>query len=128
MHDTIPSSAAIPAHGAAHDHGAGHVRVQSYVIGFALSALLTAVPFGLVMAGTVPAATAVPVCVGLGAVQIVVHLVYFLHMNAASSRSWNMAAFVFTVVIVAILVAGTVWVMYHLDMNMMPGMMPDSQG
>ncbi len=128
MHDTIPSSAGIPARGAAHDHGAGYVSVQSYVIGFALSALLTAVPFGLVMAGTVPASEAVPVCVGLGAVQIVVHLVYFLHMNAASSRSWNMAAFVFTVVIVAILVAGTVWVMYHLDMNMMPGMMPDSQG
>jgi cytochrome o ubiquinol oxidase operon protein cyoD len=58
-------------------------------------------------------------------VQIVVHLVYFLHMNRASSRSWNMAALIFTVVVVAILGAGTIWVMYHLNLNMMPGMMPN---
>ena len=86
--------------------------------------MLTALPSGLVMAGTVPAATAVPICIGLGIVQMIVHLVYFLHMNAASSKSWNMAALVFTVVVVAILVVGSLWVMYHLNMNMMPGTMP----
>ena len=63
---------------------------------------------------------------GLGAVQMVVHLVYFLHMNAASSRSWNMAAMVFTLIILGIVIAGSLWVMYHLDVNMMPGMMSGS--
>jgi cytochrome o ubiquinol oxidase operon protein cyoD len=110
------------AHG--HADGGGHGSVRSYVIGFVLSVVLTALPFGLVMAGTVPAATAVPICIGLGIVQMIVHLVYFLHMNAASSKSWNMAALVFTVVVVAILVVGSLWVMYHLNMNMMPGTMP----
>jgi cytochrome o ubiquinol oxidase operon protein cyoD len=35
-----------------------------------------------------------------------------------------MAAFVFTIIIVAILVVGSLWVMYHMNANMMPGMMP----
>ena len=112
------------APGASGDHGAGHASVRDYVIGFVLSIVLTAIPFGLVMAGTIPASSAVPACLGLGVVQMVVHLVYFLHMNRASSRTWNMAALIFTVVILVILGAGTIWVMYHLNLNMNPGMMP----
>ena len=118
------SAAHTAAPGGSEDHGASHASVRDYVIGFVLSIVLTAVPFGLVMAGTIPAATAVPICLALAVVQIVVHLVYFLHMNRSSSRSWNMAALVFTVVVVAILGAGTIWVMYHLNLNMNPGMMP----
>ncbi len=114
-------------HAAAHvaDNGhADHGSIKSYTIGFVLSVILTAIPFGLIMSGAVSASLGVPICVGLAVVQIVVHLYYFLHMNAASSRSWNMVAFVFTVVVVAILVSGSLWIMYHLNTNMMPGMTP----
>ncbi|HLH10752.1 MAG TPA: cytochrome o ubiquinol oxidase subunit IV [Methylovirgula sp.] len=114
----IPS----PAHGPS--EATPHATVRSYVTGFVLSVVLTAIPFVLVMSGLAPAATTVPICVALGVAQIVVHLVYFLHMNTSSSQTWNTAAFVFTFVIVAILVGGSLWVMYHMDMNMMPGMMP----
>ncbi len=114
------------AHAQAHDshggHGA-HGDVKSYMIGFFLSVVLTALPFGLVMSGSLPQGTAGPVCFAFAAVQIVVHLIYFLHMNPKSSRSWNGAAFVFTLVILAILLVGTLWVMYHMNLNMMPGMM-----
>lgn len=114
---------AAPAHGH-HDDGAAHGTVKSYIVGFVLSVILTAIPFGLVMAGTLPATTVVPLIVILGIVQIVVHLVYFLHLNTSSSQTWNMSAFLFTVLIVAITVIGSLWIMHHLDMNMMPGMMP----
>jgi len=106
-----------------HGDGAGHGNVQSYLIGFGLSVILTAIPFALVMSGSVPSATVVPLCLGFAVTQIGVHLVYFLHMNTSSSQTWNMAAFVFTLIILVILVAGSLWVMYHLDTNMMPGMM-----
>src|SRR5689334_736910 len=71
-------------HGHEHDHGheAPHGSLQSYLIGFALSVLLTAVPFGLVMAGVLPAAITGYLVVAFAAVQIVVHMVFFLHMNA----------------------------------------------
>ena len=124
MHGSQPPTVA-PAGGAHYDgDGAGHGSVRSYLTGFILSVVLTAIPFGLVMSGAAPAATAVPICIGLGVAQIVTHLIYFLHMNAASSRSWNMAAFAFALVVVLILVVGSLWVMHHLDTNMMPGMMP----
>jgi cytochrome o ubiquinol oxidase operon protein cyoD len=113
-----------PAGAAAHGEGQSHASVRGYVTGFGLSVLLTAIAFALVMSGAVPAATAVPAALGLGVVQMAVHLVYFLHMDRASSRTWNMAALVFTVIIVAILVVGSLWIMYHMDYNMMPGMMP----
>jgi len=125
MHGSQHSSPALPVGGARDgDDGAAHGSVRSYLIGFVLSVILTAIPFGVVMSGALPAGTAVTICIGLGVAQIVVHLIYFLHMDAASSRSWNMAAFVFTLVVVLILVIGSMWVMYHLDTNMMPGMMP----
>ena len=117
--------AAVPA-GGAPAAGAPHASVRGYVIGFALSVVLTGIAFALVMSGAVPAGTAVPAALGLGVAQMAVHLVYFLHMDRASSRTWNMAALVFTVVIVAILVGGSLWIMYHMNYNMMPGMMPSN--
>jgi cytochrome o ubiquinol oxidase operon protein cyoD len=121
-------SAHAHAHGAGgandnHDAHGAHGDVKSYMIGFFLSVVLTALPFGLVMSGSLPGGTAAPVCFAFAAVQIVVHLIYFLHMNPRSSKSWNGAAFAFTLIILLILVVGTLWVMYHMNLNMMPGMM-----
>ncbi len=110
--------------GHGHAHGASHGNAQSYLMGFSLSVLLTAVPFALVMTHALSASAVMPTVVALGLVQIVVHLIYFLHMNTSSSQTWNNAAFVFTLVVGFILVAGSLWIMYHLNTNMMPGMMP----
>lgn len=121
--DTDLTHAEVAHHDAHHDT-AGHGTVKSYVIGFILSVILTAIPFGLTMAHMMPAATLIPVVVAIGVVQILVHLYFFLHMNTSSSQTWNNSAFIFTVLIVGILVIGSLWVMYHLNTNMMPGMMP----
>jgi cytochrome o ubiquinol oxidase operon protein cyoD len=66
------------------------------------------------------------VLLGFAAVQIVVHMVYFLHMNTKSEGGWSMLALIFTIMLVFIMLSGSLWVMYHLNHNMMPGMMPDS--
>jgi cytochrome o ubiquinol oxidase operon protein cyoD len=57
---------------------------------------------------------------GLGAIQIVVHMVFFLHMNTRSEGGWTMMALIFTIVIVCIALVGSLWVMHHLNTNMMP--------
>lgn len=111
------------AHGHGHDHGAGHASVKDYLIGFSLSVILTAIPFVLTMLKLMPTATLVPVILILGVIQIVVHLRYFLHMNSSSSQVWNNLAFIFTAIIVGILIIGSLWVMTHLNHNMAPGMM-----
>ena len=55
----------------------------------------------------------------VAAVQIVVHMVYFLHMNTSSEERWNLVALIFTVLIIAIVVVGSLWIMYNLNINMM---------
>jgi cytochrome o ubiquinol oxidase operon protein cyoD len=108
-------------HGHSNGHGAGHGTFRSYMTGFILSVILTAIPFWLVMAGVFDskALTAVVVML-IGAVQIVVHMIYFLHMNPKSEGGWTLMALIFTLVMVAIALAGSLWVMHHLNENMMP--------
>ncbi len=108
-------------HGDHHDTAASHSTLRGYLTGFALSVLLTAVPFWLVMHKAIanPGLLAF-VILAFAAVQIVVHMVYFLHMNAQSEGGWTMLALIFTLVLVIIALSGSLWVMYHLNENMMP--------
>jgi cytochrome o ubiquinol oxidase operon protein cyoD len=100
---------------------AGHGSLSGYLTGFVLSVILTAVPFWLVMAHVVSDPRIMAALVmGLGAVQIVVHMICFLHMNTKSEGGWTMLALIFTLVLVVITLSGSLWIMYHLDANMMP--------
>ena len=108
------------------DHGeAGHGTRKGYLTGFLLAVVLTIIPFWLVMGRPIAdAQVLIPLIMGLAAVQIVVHMVYFLHMNTRSEGGWSMLALIFTVVIVFITLSGSIWVMDHMNSNMMP-MAPD---
>ncbi|PZP98452.1 MAG: cytochrome o ubiquinol oxidase subunit IV [Variovorax paradoxus] len=98
-----------------------HSSMREYVIGFVLSVILTAIPFWLVMANVIQdRTTAILVLGGFAIVQVLVHMVYFLHMNGKVEGGWTMLSTMFTVVFVAIAIAGTLWVMFHMNANMMP--------
>lgn len=109
--------------GAHHDHAEdhGHGTRRGYLIGFGLSVLLTAAPFWLVMSDVLgdPLVTAAWV-VALAFAQIVVHTLFFLHVNTRVEGGWTLLALIFTVVMVAIVISGSLWIMYHLNSNMMP--------
>ncbi|WP_242224618.1 cytochrome o ubiquinol oxidase subunit IV [Shinella zoogloeoides] len=114
-------SASDAHHSHGHGHEAGHGSFKGYMTGFVLSVILTAIPFWLVMAGVLDSKLLTAVLVmGIGVVQIVVHMVYFLHMNPRSEGGWTMMALIFTLIIVGIAIAGSLWVMHHLNANMMP--------
>lgn len=107
---------ALHSHGDTHGHGSR----RGYVIGFILSVILTAIPFWLVMRGVLnPQATALLIF-AFAFAQIIVHAICFLHLDTRSEAGWTLMAFVFTVVLVGITIAGSIWIMYHLDLNMMP--------
>ena len=110
-----------------HDHGAEpgeagfHVSLRGYLTGFGLSVLLTAIPFYLVMTGVIQDKLATGLLVmGLAGVQIIVHMIYFLHMSPKAENGWSMMALIFTIILVVIALSGSLWVMYHLNANMMP--------
>jgi cytochrome o ubiquinol oxidase subunit IV len=107
--------------GTSHSADHGHGSLRSYLIGFGLSVVLTAIPFWLVMAGVLDSklVTAI-VIMAFAAAQIVVHMIYFLHMNTRAEEGWTMMALIFTIIMVVIALTGSLWVMYHLNTNMMP--------
>ncbi|MGV7207690.1 cytochrome o ubiquinol oxidase subunit IV [Oxalobacteraceae bacterium A2-2] len=110
-----------------HDNNHPHVTLREYATGFVLAVILTAIPFYLVMGKVFSdSSTAGFVLLAMGAVQIVVHMIYFLHMSPKSEGGWNLLALIFTVMVVVIMLAGSIWVMYHMNHNMMPGMIEDA--
>lgn len=122
-HHTI--SAANHAHG---DHGhdnSSHGSLKSYIVGFILSVILTLGSFGLLMVEGVPRGVILPGIIVLCVAQLLVQLVFFLHMGTSKSQRDNLSAFVFAVFVIAIIVVGSLWVMHNMNANMMhsmPGM------
>jgi cytochrome o ubiquinol oxidase operon protein cyoD len=103
-----------------HDHGAAHGSTRSYLLGFLLSLLLTLASFGLVMDGTYPAATTLGAIVAAAVLQILVQMHFFLHLDRSSSQRWNVMVLLYTLIIIAFLVGGTLWIMHNTAIRMMP--------
>lgn len=109
-----------------HEQAVDHGSLKSYTTGFVLAVILTVIPFWLVMNKVIEKSSTMGlVLLTLAAVQIVVHMVYFLHMNGRSEGGWTFLALIFTGMVVVIMLSGSLWVMHHLNHNMMPGMNPD---
>ncbi|QGZ64383.1 cytochrome o ubiquinol oxidase subunit IV [Paraburkholderia acidisoli] len=96
-----------------------HGSFGSYLAGFILAVVLTAASFWVVLHGGFSRETALIGLAVLAVVQILVHLVFFLHMNTSSGQRWNVTAFAFTVLTAVIVIGGTLWVMHNVSMNMM---------
>ncbi len=111
--EAVASRAPHGAHGDAH----GPTQKQ-YIIGFALAILLTAVPFALVMSHTVAGTPLV--IAGFAVAQILVHVVYFLHVDTSEEKRWNLMALLYTGLMVFIVIGGSLWIMHHLYVNMVP--------
>lgn len=111
-------------------HQASHGSVKGYTIGFVLSLLLTALAFWIVKYDVVPHGMVLPGIVVLAVLQLLVQLVFFLHMGTAADQRDNLAIFIFTSVIIAIVVCGSLWVLHNMNANMMHPMdaMPGMHG
>ena len=105
-----------------HGHGgAAHGSVKEYVWGLIWSIVLTVIPFALVMTGTLSSPLTLAIILLCAVAQIFVQLVFFLHMNTSSEQIWNTTSAVFIVLITAIVVLGSIWIMNHLNHNMLMG-------
>ena len=103
-----------------HDsHDSSHGSVKSYAIGFILSVILTLIPFGLVMYPTLPKATTLAIVLLFAVIQVVVHLYYFLHLDRSQAQRNNVIAFVFTAIVILLLVGLSLWIMFSIHTYMM---------
>lgn len=91
-----------------------------YLVGLGLATLITVVAFfisgtSLVWQPSIPIALFV-----LAIAQMGVHLVFFLHITTGPDNTNNVLALAFGVLIVALVIVGSLWIMYHLNHNMLP--------
>ena len=115
-----PSGDTAPGDEAFEGEGSVTRGLWTYVIGLVLAAGLTAVSFligpsHLVWAPSIPIALVV-----LAIAQMGVHLVFFLHIDTGPDGTNNVLALAFGLLIVFLIMAGSLWIMAHLDHNMMP--------
>jgi cytochrome o ubiquinol oxidase operon protein cyoD len=99
--------------------GMSRGTVTTYFTGFILALILTGLPFGLVMSGAFSPAATIFAIFAAGVLQIVVHLHYFLHLDTSSAARWNVAALLFTILILTLFVGGSLWIMWTLNYRMM---------
>lgn len=95
--------------------------MKSYVSGFIISLLLTLTAFALVAQHIDSSQDAlsdnvlIPVVIGLAIIQLIVQLVFFLHLGREKKPRFNLTAFLFMLLVVVLLVGGSLWIMANLD-------------
>lgn len=119
-HSSTSNGAASHAeHGDAMHAHEGSLR--GYLTGFVLAVILTIIPFWLVMGHVIDnRGWTIFIVLALAILQIFVHIIYFLHLDMRSEGGWNMMAFVFTAVLVIIVLGASIWVMWTENNLMMP--------
>jgi cytochrome o ubiquinol oxidase subunit IV len=91
-----------------------------YVIGLGLALLLTGVSFWVASTSSLWGPGVAVGLVVLAIAQMGVHLVFFLHITTGPDNTNNVLALAFGVLIVFLVMIGTIWIMTHMDANMMP--------
>lgn len=94
--------------------------VTSYVIGFLLSLVFTAIPYYLVVNKTVTGDALLATILGFAVLQMAVQIFFFLHLGRGPKPLYNVVFFVSTVGIILMVVLGSIFIMSHLNYNMMP--------
>lgn len=103
-----------------HTHyGARKGSLRSYVIGFALSIVCTLLAYGMVAGHIGSTGLILVVIVALAIAQLLIQLIAFLHLDKETHPRWNLTAISFATIFVALVVGGSLWIMYNLNVNMM---------
>jgi len=90
-----------------------------YLIGLGLAVILTAIPFALAATGALPRETTLIVIAVFAAIQILVHLRFFLHIGFTTTPKENLVALAFAALLICIMLGGSFWIMFDLYHRMM---------
>lgn len=90
---------------------------RGYLIGVGLSVALTVIAFGSVAAGL--SRTAALWVIGVAAVvQVVAQLRFFLHIDLSRQKREDLQLILFSLLLLAIMVGGTIWILANLAQRM----------
>lgn len=98
-------------------HETAQGSAKTYATGFALSIILTLAAYALVVKGIASGWALVFILAALAISQLLVQLVFFLHVGRESKPRWNLTVMAFAAMVVIILVFGSLWIMKNLQYN-----------
>ena len=107
------------------DHSPQHGSIRSYIVGFVLSIAFTLIAYWFVYQHVQSGhemfshAFLIPTILILAIVQLIIQLIFFLHLGKESKPYWNTLSFVYAALLVGIIVIGSMWIMVNLNYNMM---------
>ncbi|HEU0066539.1 MAG TPA: cytochrome o ubiquinol oxidase subunit IV [Sphingomonas sp.] len=94
-------------------------QVRGYVVGLVAAGLLTAASFYVARSGIIWTPGVAVALIALAIGQMGVHLVFFLHVTSGPDNTNNVLALAFGVLIVVLVFFGSIWIMAHLNHNVM---------
>jgi len=97
-----------------------HGSLRGYIIGYVSAIALTIAAFVIAPNTNMAPFSVVAALAVLAIAQMLVHLIFFLHINTAPAQKINVTAFAAAMLIIAIVVVGSIWIMGHLNRNMLP--------
>jgi len=101
-------------------HHGWNVSFKPQVIGFILSIILTLAAYRIVTHHHLTNWILAVTLVGLGSMQALIQLIFFLHLGLEEKPRWNLMMFLCTILVSIILIGGSIWIMYNLNYNVMP--------
>ena len=102
------------------EHPSLRTELRGYLIGLVLAAALTAASFWALDENVIYGPGIVMALIVFGLAQVGVHLVFFLHLTTSPDNTNNALALAFGVLIVSLIFFGSIWVLYHMNENMIP--------
>ena len=100
-------------------YGAKAKTLKSYLIGLFLSLVFTFASFILVINHLLGQSELYVAVTALAIAQLFAQVIFFLRLNNTREGLWNTMPFLFTLLVVGVLVGGSLWIMYNLNVNMM---------
>lgn len=97
--------------------------IRSYTFGFVFSLVLTIISYFIYLGYTnniFSLEISVAFVMSLAVLQLVIQLIFFLHLGHDKETKWKLGIFVSAISVILLIVIGSIWIMYHLDYNMMP--------
>lgn len=97
-----------------------HGTVLSYVIGFVLSLVFTAIPYYMVVNKTISGSALLTTIIAIAVLQMLIQIFFFLHLGRGPKPFYNVVFFVATVITILIVIGGSIFIMNNLNYNMAP--------
>lgn len=94
-------------------------ELRRYVVGYGLSLVLTGAAFAVVYWQKFEAMMVLGVVFLLGLAQVIVHFRFFLHIGLKRSARDDLQLILFSALIIALMVSGTLVILFNLRARMM---------